>query len=84
MALFRSNVCCASPEEEALTRCETCSYEALPPNFSLLQNMVAGAFAGIAVRPSQSHQDVSRPAVLTLKNRNIPSCIPSMLSRFVA
>lgn len=25
------------------------SYEALPPNFSLLQNMAAGAFAGIAV-----------------------------------
>lgn len=25
------------------------SYEALPPNFSLLQNMLAGAFAGIAV-----------------------------------
>jgi hypothetical protein len=25
------------------------SYEGLPPNFSLLQNMVAGAFAGIAV-----------------------------------
>jgi hypothetical protein len=26
-----------------------CSYESLPPNFSLLQNMAAGAFAGIAV-----------------------------------
>lgn len=25
------------------------SYEALPPNFSLVQNMLAGAFAGIAV-----------------------------------
>lgn len=25
------------------------SYEGLPPNFSLLQNMAAGAFAGIAV-----------------------------------
>lgn len=25
-----------------------CSYESLPPNFSLLQNMAAGAFAGIA------------------------------------
>ena len=25
------------------------SYESLPPNFSLTQNMVAGAFAGIAV-----------------------------------
>lgn len=27
---------------------ETDSYESLPPNFSLLQNMAAGAFAGIA------------------------------------
>ena len=26
------------------------SYEALPPNFSILQNCAAGAFAGIAVR----------------------------------
>lgn len=26
------------------------SYESLPPNFSLSANMVAGAFAGIAVR----------------------------------
>lgn len=27
---------------------EEYEYEALPPNFSLLQNMAAGAFAGIA------------------------------------
>lgn len=27
------------------------SYEALPPNFSVWENMMAGAFAGIAVRP---------------------------------
>ena len=26
-----------------------CSYESLPPNFSLAANMAAGAFAGIAV-----------------------------------
>lgn len=26
------------------------SYETLPPNFSLVDNMLAGAFAGIAVR----------------------------------
>jgi hypothetical protein len=32
-----------------LTRDSNCSYESLPPNFSLLQNMAAGAFAGIAV-----------------------------------
>lgn len=29
-------------------------YESLPPNFSLIQNMAAGAFAGIAVRFFQS------------------------------
>jgi hypothetical protein len=28
---------------------EDYDYEALPPNFSLIQNMAAGAFAGIAV-----------------------------------
>lgn len=28
---------------------EDYDYEALPPNFSLAQNMAAGAFAGIAV-----------------------------------
>jgi hypothetical protein len=35
------------------------SYEALPPNFSLTANMLAGAFAGIAVRlrarPGRTH-----------------------------
>ena len=31
------------------------SYEGLPPNFSLLQNMAAGAFAGIAVSPLPLH-----------------------------
>jgi hypothetical protein len=30
------------------------SYESLPPNFSLVQNMVAGAFAGIAVSGLQT------------------------------
>lgn len=29
--------------------CPRRSYESLSPNFSLLQNMAAGAFAGIAV-----------------------------------
>jgi solute carrier family 25 iron transporter 28/37 len=28
---------------------ESFDYESLPPNFSLAQNMLAGAFAGIAV-----------------------------------
>ncbi|UQC87083.1 uncharacterized protein CLUP02_12585 [Colletotrichum lupini] len=41
----------AEPAEEydtlLLTLCST-SYESLPPNFSLVQNMAAGAFAGIA------------------------------------
>jgi len=31
---------------------EISSYESLPPNFSLSANMLAGAFAGIAVRYS--------------------------------
>ena len=36
------------------------SYEALPPNFSLTANMLAGAFAGIAVRP-RSRRRVHAP-----------------------
>jgi hypothetical protein len=36
------------------------SYESLPPNFSLLQNMVAGAFAGIAVSQTIDVQGISR------------------------
>lgn len=32
-----------------------CSYEGLPPNFSLVQNMAAGAFAGIAVRTTATY-----------------------------
>lgn len=39
-------------EKSLLTRIR--SYETLPPNFSLADNMLAGAFAGIAVRPSLS------------------------------
>jgi hypothetical protein len=35
---------------EPLTDICAPSYESLPPNFSLSQNMAAGAFAGIAVR----------------------------------
>jgi hypothetical protein len=35
------------------------SYEALPPNFSLTANMLAGAFAGIAVR-LQPHRTRTR------------------------
>jgi hypothetical protein len=34
-----------------------CSYESLPPNFSLAANMVAGAFAGIAVSPHSPRRD---------------------------
>jgi hypothetical protein len=33
------------------------SYEGLPPNFSLAANMVAGAFAGIAVRYANPRSD---------------------------
>jgi hypothetical protein len=35
-----------------------CSYESLPPNFSLTANMVAGAFAGIAVCPPSRQWDI--------------------------
>lgn len=46
---------CVSRDPRASMQCRIAdslsSYEALPPNFSLLQNMTAGAFAGIAVRP---------------------------------
>jgi hypothetical protein len=33
-------------------------YEGLPPNFSLSDNMLAGAFAGIAVRPQNPSERV--------------------------
>lgn len=45
------------------------SYESLPPNFSLLQNMAAGAFAGIAVR-LQIPQPSSPPGPLSCRNKN--------------
>jgi hypothetical protein len=39
-----------APTSAALTVADhTASYESLPPNFSLSANMIAGAFAGIAV-----------------------------------
>lgn len=41
------------------------SYEALPPNFSLTANMLAGAFAGIAVS-SESAADVCTAANFTI------------------
>jgi hypothetical protein len=41
------------------------SYEALPPNFSLTANMLAGAFAGIAVR-SELAADVWTATNLTI------------------
>lgn len=41
------------------------SYEALPPNFSLSANMLAGAFAGIAVRlRPRRHYDTSANIVI--------------------
>lgn len=54
------------------------SYEGLPPNFSLLQNMTAGAFAGIAVSllPSSVRED--RRLIFY---RSILSCTRLMLSR---
>jgi len=49
------------------------SYEALPPNFSLAANMVAGAFAGIAVRT----QTALPASTWLMYSRNIQSCIQS-------
>lgn len=55
------------------------SYESLPPNFSLLQNMMAGAFAGIAVRvlkqpPSKRWSDIAGKLTLaTGAHCHVPS-----------
>lgn len=38
----------AQPNAEPIEDAEDYDYESLPPNFSLVQNMAAGAFAGIA------------------------------------
>ena len=56
------------------------SYESLPPDFTLLQNMAAGAFAGIAVSlpfPNVCDQQDSKPMDL----RSILSCSPSIPSK---
>lgn len=37
----------------------TIRYESLPPNFSLAANMVAGAFAGIAVWASSHSEETT-------------------------
>ncbi|KAK8069281.1 hypothetical protein PG994_005897 [Apiospora phragmitis] len=57
-------------------------YESLPPNFSLAQNMAAGAFAGIAVGliPSKKLAAAELEADMA-SYRNTPSCTPSMRSR---
>lgn len=60
------------------------SYESLPPNFSLAQNMAAGAFAGIAVRPKLDPLELGdvfkTDSILSF--RSILPCIPSMRSRY--
>ena len=43
------------PENRLLGSLTRSSYESLPPNFSLLQNMAAGAFAGIAEHCASKH-----------------------------
>jgi hypothetical protein len=74
-------VCACAPSQGHFANL-TRSYESLPPNFSLLQNMAAGAFAGIAVRLRLAavcleHGEADR------HDRNTPSCIPLMQSRSV-
>ena len=48
-ALLQESHCDHLHNAQIADRCFL-SYEGLPPNFSLLQNMTAGALAGIAVR----------------------------------
>lgn len=36
---------------------EEYEYEGLPPNFTLAENMAAGAFAGIAVKSLPGHSE---------------------------
>lgn len=57
------------------------SYEALPPNFSLVQNMTAGAFAGIAVWCPLHMRSccVGVPPGADHLRRNILSCTLSTL-----
>lgn len=61
------------------------SYEALPPNFSLLQNMAAGAFAGIAVCFLPPLRQMRFFATwhweTDISIRSIRPCIPLMRSR---
>lgn len=57
------------------------SYEALPPNFSLGANMLAGAFAGIAVRATV--EPATWTPLLT-RCRNTRSCTQSTSSRYAA
>jgi hypothetical protein len=47
----KQNTSTTAPSPDRMdTADESSSYESLPPNFSLSANMLAGAFAGIAVR----------------------------------
>jgi hypothetical protein len=56
------------------------SYESLPPNFSLAANMMAGAFAGIAVC-IRRNPNISCPSLTW--SRNIRSCFLLISLRFV-
>ena len=44
---------------------QACRYESLPPNFSLAANMLAGAFAGIAVRLTAKPWGLNPPLTIT-------------------
>ena len=47
---YEYGIACSEQISEQTLLTLSLSYETLPPNFSLADNMLAGAFAGIAVR----------------------------------
>jgi hypothetical protein len=53
------------------------SYEALPPNFSLAQNMAAGAFAGIAVGLRLPARALSLSLCVRTRGRSVLTAMPT-------
>jgi hypothetical protein len=60
----------AQPSAEPV---EEYDYESLPPNFSLLQNMVAGAFAGIAEHTAMYPIDAIKTRMQILNPSTTPA-----------
>ncbi|KAM0369120.1 hypothetical protein HYE67_006326 [Fusarium culmorum] len=61
----------AQPSAEPVE--EEYDYESLPPNFSLLQNMAAGAFAGIAEHTAMYPIDAIKTRMQILNSSNTPA-----------